>query len=43
MLSAGRIVEQGTPTELTATDSRFAALLAIEEAGWDWEHDPDTT
>jgi len=43
VLSAGRIVEQGTPTELTATDSRFAALLAIEEAGWDWEHDPDTT
>jgi ATP-binding cassette, subfamily B, multidrug efflux pump len=42
VLSAGRIVEQGTPTELTATDSRFAALLALEEAGWDWERDPDT-
>ena len=38
VLSAGRIVEQGTPTELMTTDSRFAALLAIEEAGWDWEH-----
>ncbi len=37
VLSAGRIVEQGTPAELTATDSQFAALLTIEEAGWDWE------
>ena len=25
-----------------ATDSQFAALLAIEEAGWDWEYDLDT-
>jgi ATP-binding cassette subfamily B protein len=40
VLSAGRILEQGTPAELLATDSAFAALVAIEEAGWDWEHDP---
>lgn len=37
VLAAGRIVEQGTPAELMATDSQFAALLTIEEAGWDWE------
>ncbi|HZM80291.1 MAG TPA: ABC transporter ATP-binding protein [Candidatus Limnocylindrales bacterium] len=36
VLSAGRILEQGTPDRLLSTDSTFAALLAIEEAGWDW-------
>jgi ATP-binding cassette subfamily B protein len=41
VLSGGRILEQGSPEQLLATDSTFAALLAIEEAGWDWEHDPD--
>lgn len=39
VLSAGRIIEHGTPAQLLATDSTFAALLAIEEAGWDWERD----
>lgn len=34
VLSNGRIIEQGTPAELAATDSHFAALLAIEQAGW---------
>lgn len=42
VLSAGRIVEQGPPTELMTSDSQFAALVAIEEAGWDWQHDPIT-
>jgi ABC-type multidrug transport system fused ATPase/permease subunit len=41
VISRGRILEQGTPAELLARDSTFAALLAIEEAGWDWEHDAD--
>jgi ATP-binding cassette subfamily B protein len=41
VLSAGRVIEQGTPAELTATDSQFAALLAIEQAGWDWQHTTD--
>jgi ABC-type multidrug transport system fused ATPase/permease subunit len=39
VLDAGRVLEQGTPAQLLATDSTFAALLALEEAGWDWEHD----
>jgi ATP-binding cassette subfamily B protein len=34
VLSAGRILEHGTPARLLATDSAFAALLVIEEAGW---------
>ena len=37
VLSAGRVIEQGTPAELMATDSHFAALLTLEEAGWTWE------
>jgi ATP-binding cassette subfamily B protein len=41
VLSGGHIVEQGTPGELLATDSTFAALVAIEEAGWDWKQDLD--
>jgi ATP-binding cassette subfamily B protein len=42
VLSTGRIIEHGTPAQLLATDSTFAALLAIEEAGWDWEHHLDS-
>jgi ATP-binding cassette, subfamily B, multidrug efflux pump len=41
VLAGGRILEQGTPSQLLNTDSAFAALLALEEAGWDWEHDPN--
>jgi ATP-binding cassette subfamily B protein len=33
---AGRIVEQGPPAELLRQSGRFAALLALEAAGWDW-------
>jgi ATP-binding cassette subfamily B protein len=43
VLSAGAILEHGTPTQLLATNSTFAALSAIEDAGWDWEHDLDST
>ena len=41
VLAGGRVLEQGTPSQLLATDSAFAALLALEEAGWDWEDDPE--
>jgi ATP-binding cassette subfamily B protein len=41
VLAGGRVLEHGTPAHLLATDSAFAALLRLEEAGWDWEHDPD--
>jgi len=33
---AGRIVEDGPPAELVRRGGRFAALLALEAAGWEW-------
>jgi ATP-binding cassette subfamily B multidrug efflux pump len=41
VIQGGRIIEQGTPSELLAADGIFAALAALEEAGWDWQHDLD--
>jgi ATP-binding cassette subfamily B multidrug efflux pump len=37
VLEGGRIVEQGTPDELIRRGGRFAALVELEEAGWDWQ------
>jgi ABC-type multidrug transport system fused ATPase/permease subunit len=39
VLDCGRIVEQGPPAQLLAANRRFAALAALDAAGWDWEHD----
>lgn len=36
VLEDGRIVEEGAPTELIAAGGRFAALVALDEAGWEW-------
>jgi ATP-binding cassette subfamily B multidrug efflux pump len=36
VMENGRIVEQGTPQELVEKGGRFAALLELEAAGWDW-------
>jgi ATP-binding cassette subfamily B multidrug efflux pump len=36
----GAIVEEGTPGELTRRAGRFAALLELEAAGWDWRSGP---
>ena len=36
VLENGRIVEQGSPEELIRRGGRFAALVELEEAGWDW-------
>jgi len=36
VLDHGRIVEDGAPTDLIARGGRFAALLELEAAGWDW-------
>lgn len=36
LFEAGEIVEQGPPEELVRRGGRFAALLELEEAGWDW-------
>ena len=43
VIQGGRIIEQGIPSALLATNGTFAALNALEEAGWDWQHDPDVT
>jgi ATP-binding cassette, subfamily B, multidrug efflux pump len=36
VLDKGHIVEEGTPADLAAAGGRFAALLELEAAGWDW-------
>jgi ATP-binding cassette, subfamily B, multidrug efflux pump len=41
VLEAGRIIEEGTPEELEASGGRFAAMLELEAAGWEWnDHEP---
>jgi ATP-binding cassette subfamily B multidrug efflux pump len=39
VLEAGRIVEAGPPDELIRRRGRFAALLELEAAGWNWQTD----
>jgi ATP-binding cassette subfamily B protein len=39
VLDRGRIVEDGPPAELVARAGRFAALLELEAAGWDWRRE----
>ncbi|MEK7766738.1 MAG: ATP-binding cassette domain-containing protein, partial [bacterium] len=39
VMEHGRIVEEGTPANLIARGGRFAALLELEEAGWDWRQE----
>jgi ATP-binding cassette, subfamily B, multidrug efflux pump len=39
VMDAGQIVEVGTPEELIRRGGRFAALLELEAAGWDWQTD----
>ena len=36
VLDRGYIVEEGPPTQLAGAGGRFAALLELEAAGWDW-------
>jgi len=36
VLDKGHIVEEGRPSDLAAAGGRFAALLELEAAGWDW-------
>ena len=40
VLDKGHIVEAGQPAELAAGGGRFAALLELEAAGWDWRTGP---
>jgi ATP-binding cassette subfamily B protein len=37
VLDVGRIVEEGPPEELVRRGGRFAALIELEAAGWDWQ------
>ena len=37
VVEAGRIVEEGPPEELVRRGGRFAALMELEAAGWDWQ------
>jgi ATP-binding cassette, subfamily B, multidrug efflux pump len=39
VMEAGQIVEVGRPDELIRRGRRFAALLELEAAGWDWQMD----
>jgi ABC-type multidrug transport system fused ATPase/permease subunit len=39
VMEAGQIVEAGAPEELLRRGGRFAALLELEAAGWDWQTD----
>lgn len=39
VLENGRIMETGAPAELIRKGGRFAALLELEAAGWDWHTD----
>ena len=36
VMDAGQIIEGGRPAELIRRGGRFAALLELEAAGWDW-------
>ncbi len=36
VIEGGRVVEEGSPAELARSGGRFAALLELEAAGWDW-------
>ena len=38
VLEHGRILEMGAPDELVRKGGRFAALLELEAAGWDWQN-----
>jgi ATP-binding cassette subfamily B protein len=39
VMEAGQIVEAGSPEELIRRGGRFAALLELESAGWNWQTD----
>ncbi len=39
VLEGGSIVEQGAPEALIRQGGRFAALVALEAAGWNWQSD----
>jgi ATP-binding cassette, subfamily B, multidrug efflux pump len=40
VLEGGRLVEEGPPEDLIGHGGRFAALVELEAAGWDWRAQP---
>jgi ABC-type multidrug transport system fused ATPase/permease subunit len=36
VLEQGNVIEEGTPESLVRSGGRFATLLELEAAGWDW-------
>ena len=36
VMENGRIIEQGAPDDLLRRESKFAAMVELETAGWDW-------
>jgi ATP-binding cassette subfamily B protein len=43
VLEGGRIIEEGPPRDLIARGGRFAALVELEAAGWDWRDAPPSS
>ncbi len=43
VLEHGRVVEDGPPEDLIRRGGRFAALVELEAAGWDWRADAPMT
>lgn len=39
VMDAGQVVESGQPEDLIRHGGRFAALLELEAAGWEWQRD----
>ncbi len=37
VMDSGRIAEEGTPEDLISAGGRFAAMLELEAAGWNWQ------
>ena len=40
VIEEGRVVEEGAPAQLIDRGGYFAALAALDEAGWDWNEQP---
>jgi len=40
VMEGGRVIEEGAPDDLARSGGRFAALLELEAAGWDWRNNP---
>ncbi|MCC6237286.1 MAG: ABC transporter ATP-binding protein [Dehalococcoidia bacterium] len=40
VIERGQVVEEGTPDDLIRRGGRFAGLLELEAAGWDWRSAP---